>query len=161
MLLGVISDTHEHLENLEKAKKVLADRGASPVIHLGDYCAGPTVRAMKGMKVIGIVGNNDGDLFSIPRNFGFIGADFRGHFCVLEYDGCKIACYHGTIAEITEALINCGTYDAVFSGHTHHAVIEQRGKVLALNPGSVHGFEEGPTVAVFDTVKREAEIIKL
>ncbi len=161
MLLGIISDTHEHLENLAKARKILADRGASPVIHLGDYCAGPSVRAMEGMKVIGISGNNDGDLPRIMGNFTKIGGDFRGEFAVLEFDGLTIACYHGTVPEIVNALIDCKTYDVVLYGHTHEAKVETREGVLAINPGSVHGFEFGPTCAMLDTKTKKVDIITL
>ena len=162
MLIGVISDTHEHLENIEKAKKLFASRGASPVIHLGDYCAGPSVRAMKGMKVIGILGNNDGDPLRIQKNFQEIGAEFRWQFCVLELGGLRIACYHGTESEITESLIDSGRYDVVLSGHTHHSKVETRGNTLALNPGSAHGFEEeAPMVAILDTKTKKAEILPL
>ena len=161
MKLGILSDTHEHLENIVKAKKVFADRGASPIIHLGDYCAGPSVRAFAGTEIIGITGNNDGDLPRIMGNFKTIGGDFRGEFCVLEYDGLHIACYHGTVPEITEALILCGKYEVVLSGHTHEMHHETRGNVLVLNPGSVHGFGNTPTVAILDTVTKKAEIIEL
>lgn len=161
MLLGIISDTHEHIQNIEKAKQVFALRGASPIIHLGNYCAGPSVRAFDGAKIIGILGNNDGDQLRIEKNFQQIGGDFRWEFCVLEFDGLKIACYHGTVSEITEALIGCKKYDVVLSGHTHEPSIEDKDRVLALNPGSAHGFEKRGTVAVFDTKTRKAEIIEL
>lgn len=161
MKLGIISDTHEHLENIEKAKKVFVDRGASPIIHLGDYCAGPSVRAFAGTKIIGISGNNDGDLPRIQGNMQKIGGDFRGEFCVLEFDGLMIACYHGTVPQITDALIDCGKYDVVLSGHTHETHQETRGKTLALNPGSAHGFGKHGTVAVLDTKSKTVEIIEL
>ncbi len=161
MILGILSDTHEHLENIEKAKRFFGERGASPVIHLGDYCAGPSVRALDGLKIIGITGNNDGDLPRIMGNFQKISGDFRGEFCVLEFDALKIACYHGTVQEITDALIDCKKYDVVLSGHTHEARQEVRNGVLALNPGSVHGFGKTGTVAVLDTKTKKTEIIEL
>ncbi len=161
MLLGIISDTHEHIDNIGKAKKLFAERGASPVVHLGDYCAGPSVRALEGMKIIGIYGNNDGDLPRIMGNLQKIGADFRGEFCVLEYDGLKIACYHGTVPELVEALIDCKKYDVVLYGHTHETRQEIRGNVLVLNPGSAHGFGKAGTVAILDTQMKKAEVIEL
>ncbi len=161
MLLGILSDTHEHIENIEKAKKIFAERKASPVIHLGDYCAGPSVRAMEGMKIIGILGNNDGDIIRLQRNFDQIGGDLRGEFCVLEYDGLKIACYHGTEPALTEALIDCKKYDVVLFGHTHEVRHETRNGVIALNPGSAHGFEKPGTVATLDTKTKEVKIVEL
>ena len=161
MKLGIISDTHEHIDNIEKAKKVFAERGASPIIHLGDYCAGPAIRAFKGTKIIGIYGNNDGDLLRIEKNFREIGGDFRWDFCVLEFDGLKIACYHGTVPQITEALINCKTYDVVLTGHTHESHVETRNGVLAINPGSAHGFEKKGSVAILDTKTKRVEVSEL
>ncbi len=161
MLLGIISDTHEHIENIEKAKRLFASKGVSPIIHLGDYCAGPSVRAFAGAKIIGILGNNDGDHLRLEQNFKQIGGDFRWEFCVLEFDGLKIACYHGTVPEITEALIRCKKYDVVLSGHTHESSLDTRDGVLALNPGSAHGFERAATVAILDTKTKQAEIITL
>ncbi len=161
MKLGIISDTHESIVNIEKAKKVFAAKGASPIIHLGDYCAGPSVRAFKGTKIIGILGNNDGDVLRLEKNFREIGGDFRWEFCVLDYDGLKIACYHGTVPEITDALIKSKTYDVVLCGHTHELRHETIDGVLVLNPGSAHGFEKEGTVAILDTVTREVEMVVL
>ena len=162
MKLGIISDTHEHIENIEKAKIVFAGKNASPIIHLGDYCAGPSVRAFEGTKIIGISGNNDGDLLRIQGNFTKIGGDFRGEFCVLEFDGLTMACYHGTVPEIVEALIDCKKYDVVLYGHTHKVHQEMRDGVLVLNPGSAHGFDGEPaTVAILDTQTKAVEIVEL
>lgn len=161
MLLGIISDTHEHIENIEKAKRLFAEKGASPIIHLGDYCAGPSVRAFAGTKIIGILGNNDGDVLRIEQNFKQIDGDFRWEFCVLEFDGLTIACYHGTVPEITEALIGCKKYDVVLSGHTHESSLATLDGVLALNPGSAHGFGKAGTVALLETTMKKAEIITL
>lgn len=161
MNLAIISDTHEHVINIEKAKKLFADRGASPIIHLGDYCAGPSVRAFKGAEIIGILGNNDGDVLRLEKNFKEIGGDFRWDFTVLEYDGLKIACYHGTVREITDALIRCKTYEVVLCGHTHEPRVETIDGVLVINPGSAHGFDTKPTVAILDTKTKKGEIIEL
>ena len=161
MKLGILSDTHEHIENIEKAKALFQERSASPIIHLGDYCAGPSVRAFAGMKIIGILGNNDGDPLRLQRSFQQIGGDFRDEFCALEFDGRRIACYHGTVPAITEALILCKNYDVVLYGHTHDVHHETRDGVLVLNPGSAHGFEKAPTVAVLDIAAMEAEILGL
>ena len=161
MKLGVISDTHEHIVNIEKAKKIFGERGVSYIVHLGDYCAGPSVRAFTGTKIVGILGNNDGDPLRIEKNFAQIGGDFRWDFCVLKEDGLQIACYHGTVPEITEALINCKTYDVVLCGHTHEPRQEVRNGVTVLNPGSAHGFEKIGTVGILDTATSKTEIIEL
>ncbi len=161
MKIGVISDTHEHIDNIEKAKSVFAKNNVGYIMHLGDYCAGPSVRAFKGTKIVGILGNNDGDVLRIQNNFKQIEGDFRWEFCVLKEDGISIACYHGTVSEITEALINCKTYDVVLCGHTHEPRQEVRNGVTVLNPGSAHGFDTKATVGILDTMTKKTEIIEL
>ena len=161
MELGIISDTHEHIENIAKAIQIFQKHGASPIVHLGDYCAGPSVRAFKGTKIIGILGNNDGDVLRLEKNFKEIGGEFRWDFCVLEFDGLKIACYHGTVPELTDALVRSKQYDIVLSGHTHESHQEIRDGVLHLNPGSAHGFEKKGTVAILDTKTKNIEIVEL
>ncbi len=94
-------------------------------------------------------------------NFKKIGGDFRGEFAVLEFDTLKIACYHGTVPEIVNALIDCKTYDVVLYGHTHESKVETRDGVLAVNPGSVHGLEFTPSIATLDTKTRKVEVIQL
>lgn len=164
MLYGVFSDTHDSIDNIRKAMRIFRERGVQTAIHLGDFCAGPSLRAIGeegGVKVLGILGNNDGDYLSIQRNLQAAGGELKGQFYAFESDGAKVACYHGTVAELTDALIDCGTYDIVLTGHTHEAKEEKRGKTYALNPGSVHGFGGKATVAILDTVKRSAKIIAL
>ncbi len=164
MLYGVFSDTHDSIDNIRKAMKVFRERGVKTAIHLGDYCAGPSLRAIgeeKAVKVIGILGNNDGDYLSIQRNLQAAGGELKGQFYTFEADGAKIACYHGTVAELTDALIGCGTYNIVLYGHTHEPKEEKRGKTYALNPGSVHGFGGKATVAILDTAKCSADIVEL
>lgn len=161
MKIGIISDTHDHTDNIAKALKVFISKGVLSIIHLGDYCSGPAVRAFQGAKLIGISGNNDGDLLRITKNFQDIGADFRGEFCELKFDILSIACYHGTVPEMTEALILSKKYDVVLSGHTHQASAKIIDGILAVNPGSAHGLESVPTVAVLDTLTKDVEIVEL
>ena len=164
MKIGVLSDTHDHIENLQKCMEIFRDQKVEKIIHLGDYCAGPLVRAMKDapVPVMGIRGNNDGDIGRLYSNFEFAGGEFWHDDCrTLELAGAQIACYHGTVPAITEALINCGTYDIVLCGHTHEVDHRTVGNTLVLNPGSVHGFDEKATCAILDTESREVEIFEI
>ena len=164
MKIGVMSDTHEHIENVGKALAVFAEHNVEYIIHLGDFCAGPTIRACKDApaQLIGILGNNDGDVGRMLHNYKDIGGDlWPEEFRALDLGGKKIACYHGTVAAITEALINCGTYDLVLYGHTH--TVDQRtvSNTLILNPGSVHGFDTKATIGIVDLGTMATEVIDL
>ena len=76
-------------------------------------------------------------------------------------DRLPIAVYHGTVPALTEALVGCGRYDLVVTGHTHKMVNERIGETLLLNPGSAHGFGERATVMVVETTDLEVELVEL
>ena len=93
--------------------------------------------------------------------FKQVGGDIKGDFHDFEEGGLKFACYHGTEPRIKEALIECGKYDVFLYGHTHKVRNEKVGNTLVLNPGTVHGFEHGPTIMIFDTKTQVPEVINL
>jgi hypothetical protein len=119
MKIGIISDSHDHWDNIKKAIKVFQDQKTDFVIHLGDYVSGQTIKMFNGIKMIGLFGNNDGDRFRIIKFSNEMDVEIKGDFYEFEQDGLKFAAYHGTESGITEALIQCGKYDIVLSGHTH------------------------------------------
>src|SRR3989344_467314 len=140
MKLAIISDTHDHIENLEKALTILKKGKIQSIIHLGDYIAPPTIRRLQGFKVQGIFGNNDGEKLGILKAFQDIKGEIsRTDFLELELEKKKLALYHGTEPGITQALIKSQQYDLVLHGHTHESMNTQEGKTLSLNPGSLHG----------------------
>lgn len=161
MKIGLISDSHDHMENIKKSVKVFKDNKVDLVIHLGDYVNPNSVLAFKGLKLTGIFGNNDGDKFRLINAFNTIGGEIKGDFYEFETDGLKFACYHGTEWQLKNSLIECGKYDVVMCGHSHECVSKKSGDTLVLNPGTSHGFMDKATVMVFDTLTRKAETIEL
>ncbi len=161
MKIGIISDSHDHLENIKKSIGIFKNRRVDFVLHLGDYVNPASVRAFKGIKLVGIFGNNDGDKFRLMNAFHEIGGEIKGDFCEIEADNMKLACYHGTEPQLKNALIGCGEYDIVIYGHTHECENRIVGNTLVLNPGTAHGFGDKATVIVFDTQTRQPEFIEL
>jgi len=113
--------------------------------------------------LIGVFGNNDGDRELLRKRFSENeGIEMRGNFAEIVVDGLKIALLHGNEEELLMALINSERFDVVVHGHTHTAEAYRRGKTLIVNPGEVCGYLTGKsTVALLDTNKREAKVIKL
>lgn len=161
MLIGLISDTHDHVPHIKKAVGIFKNRGVDLVIHAGDFCSPFTIPLFEGLPLKAIFGNNDGDKYLLMNKCEAIGVDLEGEFFELDAAGHQIAVYHGTYAGITEALQNCGKYDAVISGHTHEAVQEKVGNTLAINPGTAHGFDGKATIAFLNTNSMEVEFVKL
>ncbi len=111
MLIGLISDTHDHVPHIKNAMKLFKEREVDLVIHSGDFCSPFTVPLFEGLPLKAIFGNNDGDAYLLMNKCRDIGAELLGDFFELNAGHCQIAVYHGTNPGITRALHDCGTYD--------------------------------------------------
>ncbi len=165
MLIGVISDTHDNLPMVEKAIKKLNTAKVQLVFHAGDYTSPFVIPRFKALnaRLIGVFGNNDGDHEFLKKRFSECpNCEIHGRFANVNADGFKIALLHGDDAELLEALVNCGGFDAVVHGHSHVVGATLKGRTLVVNPGEVCGYLSGKcTLALLDTVKREAKIVEL
>lgn len=161
MLIGICSDSHDHVENLEKAVAVFKERNVDKVIHAGDYCSPFTIPLFEGLPLEGIFGNNDGDRYTLMKKFDEIGAQLHGDFFSFREKKLRFGVYHGTYPEITESLEKSGMYDVIISGHTHQADVETVGNTISINPGSVNGFDQDAMIAFFETESRNVEFIEI
>lgn len=71
MKIGIISDTHDNLNNLDGSLAELRQQGTDLLCHLGDWNS-PFVfdrvdqwAKETGVSVKGVLGNNDGEIFKI------------------------------------------------------------------------------------------------
>jgi putative phosphoesterase len=151
MLIGLISDSHDHVPHVRQAVGIFKEQNVKLVLHAGDFCSPFTVPPFDGLQMKGVFGNNDGDHYLLMRKFRDINAEHLGTFGDLEIDDRKVALYHGTAAPITTALEQCGNYDVVITGHTHEKKAEMIDGTLAINPGTAHGFEDIATIAFLET----------
>lgn len=172
MKIGVISDTHDYLPSVRKAIQIFRERQVEMVIHGGDWVAPFVPKFIKELSsplccpIQSVFGNNDGDVYlmlQMNHSLGW-GIEFHKEIFKMEAGGRRIAVYHGTEPLITEALIRCQKYDAVFTGHTHQTVNEKINGTLHLNPGTT-SFVRGTqilaeaTVAIYNTDLNAAEIV--
>jgi uncharacterized protein len=163
MKIGLISDTHDNIQNIQKATSLFNDRRVSFVIHAGDIVSPETVEAFTGVKLIGILGNNDLKVEELTNAFDKIGGQLKGELCEMEQDDLIFAIYHGTNLRRKESLIQSGRYDVVVCGHTHKVQNKKVEKTLVVNPGTANGwfFGYSATAAVFDTQTKEPEFLYL
>jgi putative phosphoesterase len=163
MKIGIMSDTHDRLDAVEKAIDFFNREGVEHVLHAGDLVSpfvAPKFAKLKA-KLHYVWGNNEGDKEFIRVKFGEIGITPIGNFAALELGGRKIALLHGTHEEIVGALLRSGAYDVVVRGHNHRAEIRE-GKTLLVNPGEVCGYLTGRmTVAVLDSASLKAKVFDL
>ena len=75
MKIAVLSDCHDHLENLALAMALVRESGAARLFYLGDFCAPFTLAALaEGFSgpVDAVIGNNDGDVAKLSRTCDFM-----------------------------------------------------------------------------------------
>ncbi|MCS7136647.1 MAG: metallophosphoesterase [Nitrososphaerota archaeon] len=151
MLIGIISDTHDNLDRIKRAVQIFKERNVGLVIHCGDWVAPFSVREFKGLRVISVLGNNDGDLLLLEKTLRDMGSSLEGRFASLSLSGKKVAVIHGEYPELVEALVRSGMYDVVIHGHTHKRRCERFNGTLILNPGwdSIIVYEDSTDTAEF------------
>lgn len=164
MNIGVISDTHDQIENLAQAIAFFILKDVEAVLHCGDWISPFTLEYYKPLHqpIFGVFGNNDGDKFLHQRVARRLDLDLtmEDHLLTHEFGGKHIAIYHGTSEGIVSALNKCGDYDAVFYGHNHAAKIETYQNTLSMNPGTLMS-NKRPSVGLYDTETNSGELIWL
>ena len=163
MILGVMSDSHDHLGNIGKAVTAFSDRKIGALIHGGDLCSPFVFRKLDELKrscpsMYAVFGNNDGDrVLLTEKGRGF--CTFRDGALTLELEGRRIAVMH--YPDVAESLHRSGDFDLVIYGHSHQVRVEGSDRIL-LNPGSCAGYlAEQATIAVVDLDDLEVELIEL
>jgi len=160
MKIGIISDTHDRIENTARALAIIKEKGANVLIHCGDFCAPFMMNELAKFdgEVHCVFGNID-DRFLTPNRAKEFGINFHGDSAELEFDGNKIAVNH--YPNLAEALASTGKYKAVFYGHNHMADKKKIGDTLLCNPGELMGRKGKPSFGIYDTKTNDLEFITL
>ena len=165
MKLGIISDTHGHLNAWTDACSKFF-QGADMILHAGDvlyhgprnprkadYDPAELVKAINACSVPVIIakGNCDSDV-----DVSCLEVPIQAPYAYVVAEGLRIIITHGdavmTDAE-KDAMAAHLKADLFISGHIHTTVLEKRGKTVFLNPGSaaLSKREDGKeTCAVFE-----------
>ncbi|GAB6055318.1 metallophosphoesterase [Methanobacterium alkalithermotolerans] len=141
-MIGILSDSHDHLTAIKKAVKIFNKNQVELVIHAGDlispFTAGEFLKLHAPLEAI--YGNNDGERDGLKTAFSDL--------CILEdfkdisYGKRRIAVIHGHLPPLVDSLVHCGKYDIVIRGHTHQFEISN-GKTMLINPGECCGYLTG------------------
>jgi putative phosphoesterase len=149
-LVGLISDTH----GLMRQDALDALRGSDLIIHAGDIGDPAVLESLAGLAPIrAIRGNNDKGSWAaqLPKTE------------IVEFGPHSIYVLHD-LAELDLDPAAAG-FTTVVSGHSHKPVIQERGTVLFVNPGSAgpRRFSLPVTVATMrlSLERRDATIIQL
>ncbi len=176
MKIGIISDTHDDIDNVQNAIEIFREEKVDWIIHAGDFIFPGVIDEFKKLKnelplcrMIGVLGNNDGEKLMLLKKFMELGGKLEGEFDDTVIDGLRFGIYHGTSEKLREAAIKSGIYDVFIHGHTHKRREDKIGQTLVLNPGTAHKkiksasglFEEEGGIMIFDTQTKEYKYVPL
>jgi len=160
MRIGVISDTHGHVENTLAAARMLQSLEIDVVLHCGDIGSPQIPRLLAEWPTHFVFGNCDHDHDQLRSAIEQAGLTCDGRFGGLTLAGRRIALVHSDDAKLFRRVCTSGEYDLVCYGHTHLAEQHREGKTLILNPGAL--YRANPhTIATVDLATMEALIIRL
>jgi putative phosphoesterase len=152
MRLGILSDTHNNLPNLEKALQAFRAAGVEVLIHCGDVTRTETAAHLAGFQVHLTFGNGDvasGELAETLRSMN--PASSAGMVFTGKLDNVRLAAAHGHVPGVVDELTRSGLYDFVFVGHSHRRKEERVGATRLINPGALGGLRAGPrSAAILD-----------
>lgn len=157
--LAILSDTHDHLDNIRKALDIFHRRGAEGLLHLGDIVSPFALKAVRKFNgpFYAIFGNNDGEKKGLRAIF----PELRDGPAVFELGGRKLGVAHSLEEIPAEYRTNC---DAILYGHSHARMLKPKegGRPLELNPGEGCGWLTGkPSCALLDLEMMQAEILEI
>jgi uncharacterized protein len=176
MKIGIISDTHDDIENVQEAIQIFNKNNVEYVIHAGDYIFPGIIKEFTKLdaKLIGVLGNNDGERNGILKSFIDIKGELKGEIGEIEIERIRFGIYHGTDREIKESITRSRKYDILICGHTHKREPQNSGTIVnkdtfILNPGSAHrksisisgSFTDIGRIILFDTQSKIYEFIDL
>ena len=163
MQIAIITDTHDHHENVLKAVDILNERSVDYVLHAGDIISPFTAKAfsrLKKSRFIAVYGNNDGEKLFLKETIEGFGGEIHDYCYKGELAGRKIYMthVHFTIDEVVKSQ----NYDLVIYGHTHYQDIRKEGRTLVINPGeSTDWLTGGGNMVILDTDSMDYEVVKI
>ncbi len=134
MRIGLLSDSHGRAARTREAVRLLVDRGAGMLLHMGDIETEEVIDQLAGLNSSLVFGNND-DERSLGPYAASLGIRVLHPLGRIEVDGRSIAFTHGHIGS---CLREAGTADYFIHGHTHCQRDERRGATRIINPGALH-----------------------
>ena len=163
MKIGVLSDTHEDVNNLEIVLAAYRDQGITQLIHCGDMTTSDTARSLEGFDVVYVDGNMDQGIPEIYRTL----RDLSQHSVVLptfegEIGAISVGVTHGDDENELRRLIDSGKHQYVFHGHTHRRRDETIGSTRIFNPGALGGLQfESRSYSIVDLETGEITLVEL
>lgn len=157
MKIGVISDSHDRIENLRKAIEIMEKEGVAELIHCGDFTAPFMLKELEKFpgNVHCVFGNINDEYRSTKvaensENLNLYGKDFE-----IEINDKNIGAVH--FPKMARFMALSGEFDIVFYGHSHDKKKEEIKGTFLVNPGELMGRKGKPGFAIYDTKENKIE----
>ena len=161
MRIGVFADVHDHLDHLRQAVKRFNSEQVELVLFAGDLVSTISIPPLRELQspLIGCFGDNEGNKVGLRAGIRVVGQLSDPPVFLTTDDGTRVVLTHmkSQLRGVNSA------FDIAIFGHTHKPRIQRddAGR-LFINPGETSGWSFGrPTVAILDTVTKQADIIDL
>ncbi|MDX2171282.1 MAG: YfcE family phosphodiesterase [Deltaproteobacteria bacterium] len=159
--IGVVSDTHNHLANVQRIVALLNAAGVECVLHTGDITQPKTlaVLAQLDAPLLGVFGNNDlGERVALEAAAAGFQMTLTDPPLELHLAGRRIVVVHDP-RELDD--LSGAPSDLALHGHTHRHRFEHHGGRLVFNPGECAGHVAGlNAVGVVDLTTLEATLLR-
>lgn len=162
MRIGVVSDTHNNLKNIDKIISLFNEIGVESVFHTGDIANSTSLEKFSRLncKLYGVYGNNDRsetDLDVVVKRNNFL---FSNPPVKITKGDRSIVIFHEPDL-VEEFLLDNSNIDLVLHGHTHRYRNEVFKETHIFNPGECAGLIKGKnSIGVISVMDPEMEIIK-
>lgn len=144
MLLGVVSDTHNNIANVEKIIVIFNANEVDCVIHTGDITQAKTLEKFCKLNcpLIAVFGNNDLKEIGLKRTSEKYGFDLQNPPLFKTIGNKNIVILHEPY-EVKELIREHQDLDLILHGHTHKYTDNEEEGVRIFNPGECAGMLEG------------------
>ena len=144
MLIGVVSDTHNNLKNIDTIISIFNNKKVDLVIHTGDITNSRSLKRFSNLScdLFGVYGNNDREekgLLDVVNQYNF---NFQEPPYSLKVMNKNIVIFHEPEL-IDQYLKENIKVDIVLHGHTHKHRYENKNGILLFNPGESAGMLKG------------------
>ena len=154
MQIGVVSDTHNNLKNIDIIISLFNKEEIELVVHTGDITNANSLEKFSKLKckLLGVYGNNDRDekgLKDVAFKYNFL---FQEPPNLINLCDRNIAIFHEPDF-IDDFLLKNNSTDVVIHGHTHRYRQEVKNDTLFFNPGESAGMLAGSNaIGIIDLI---------
>jgi len=160
MRIGIVSDSHGHVDLTRPAVRMLESLEVERVLHCGDIGSTEVVEQFAQWPTDFVFGNCDFNHADLSAAIVSAGQTCHGAFGALKIADRRVALLHSDDRRRFQEVVHSGEWDLVCYGHTHIAKIEQQGPTLVVNPGAI--YRANPhSIAIVELPELTATIVNL